>query len=187
LPVNIALMLVLLSQCQFIFKLVVYRNITWASLITTSQPDTTDGLCCHKPLEAEAKPQPSSSLSPAPDPDLPIPAAAMAHADAEAVDFNFDDDDLMDEEVPEPAPAPRLRSAIAGGGGGDGSRMTKGRGFRVDSNSSAPRDSSFAAGGLVSVGGSDPVRCTPLFPHILSCLRVRVESLEDLGGWLKIS
>jgi RNA-binding protein 8A len=86
----------------------------------------------------------------------------MAHADAEAVDFNFDDDDLMDEEVPEPAPAPRLRSAIAGGGGGDGSRMTKGRGFRVDSNSSAPRDSSFAPGGLVSVGGSDPVRCTSL-------------------------
>jgi RNA-binding protein 8A len=87
----------------------------------------------------------------------------MANADVEAVDFNFDDDDLMDEEAPEPAP--RLRSAIAGGGGGDGARRTKGRGFREDPNSSAPRDSSFAAGGRAdtdSVGGSDPVRCTLL-------------------------
>jgi RNA-binding protein 8A len=52
-----------------------------------------------------------------------------------------------------------------GGGGGDGARRTKGRGFREDPNSSAPRDSSFAAGGradMGSVGGSDPVRCTPL-------------------------
>jgi hypothetical protein len=42
---------------------------------------------------------------------------------------------------------------------------TKGRGFREDPNSSAPYDSSFAAGGRAdtdSVGGSDPVQCTLL-------------------------
>ncbi|KAJ1261545.1 hypothetical protein BS78_09G037700 [Paspalum vaginatum] len=75
--------------------------------------------------------------------------AAVTNADVEVVDFDLDDDDLMDEDAaaepsPAPAPASRLRSAIAGD---DAPRKTKGRGFRDDPNSSAPRESRFGAGG----------------------------------------
>ncbi|AQK42018.1 RNA-binding protein 8A [Zea mays] len=87
--------------------------------------------------------------------------AAVMNADVEVVDFDLDDDDLMDEDAgPDPAPAPtsRLRSTIAGD---DAPRRTKGRGFREDPNSSAPRDSRFGAGGradLDSLGGPGPIQ-----------------------------
>lgn len=117
---------------------------------------------------------------PSPNPIQPNPAAAAAaaamaavmNADVEVVDFDLDDDDLMDEDAgPDPAPAPtsRLRSTIAGD---DAPRRTKGRGFREDPNSSAPRDSRFGAGGradLDSLGGPGPIQCTPspLFLYFL--------------------
>jgi RNA-binding protein 8A len=98
--------------------------------------------------------------------------AAVTSADVEVVDFDLDDDDLMDEDAgPDPAPAPapasRLRSTIAGD---DAPRRTKGRGFREDPNSSAPRDSRFGAGGradLDSLGGPGPIQCTP--PPLFLC------------------
>jgi RNA-binding protein 8A len=96
-----------------------------------------------------------------------------AATEVEAVDFDLDDDDLMDEDGAmehSPAPVPRLRSTIAGGGGADDDapRKTKGRGFREDPNSSAPRDSRLAGVGrsgfdaLASDGGPGPVRCKSL-------------------------